>query len=63
MKAADLRQLTEEELAARIRQFRDEVFTLRNKHATGQIEDTASMQATRRNLARALSVSAEKGKS
>ncbi len=63
MKAADLRQLTEEELAARIRQFRDEVFTLRNKHATGQIEDTAGMQTMRRNLARALGVSAEKGKS
>ena len=61
MKAADLRQLTEDELEARVRELRDGLFNLRIKHATGQLEDTASIRAARRTLARALSVTSQRG--
>ncbi len=61
MKAAELRQLTEEELEARVRELRDGLFNLRIKHATGQLEDTASIRAARRDLARALSVTSQRG--
>ena len=63
MKAADLRQLTAEELSARIRQLRESVFGLKIKHATGQLENTASLKTTRRDLSRALTVERERARS
>jgi large subunit ribosomal protein L29 len=62
MKPADLRQLTVEELAARIRQLRDQLFSLRIKYSTGQLSNTASLRTTRRDLARALTVQSERGR-
>ena len=56
MKAGDLRRLTPEELEARVRELRDQAFSLRTKHATGQLQKTASLRVTRRDLARALTV-------
>ena len=61
MKATEIRQLTDDELQARVRDLRDGLFNLRIKHATGQLENTASVRAARRDLARALSVAAERG--
>jgi len=60
MKAAEMRQLTDDELQARLRELRDGLFNLRIKHATGQLEDTANIRAARRDLARALSVASER---
>jgi large subunit ribosomal protein L29 len=60
MKPGDLRRLTAEELEARIRQLQDQAFSLRTKHATGQLEKTASLRTTRRDLARALTVRNER---
>ncbi len=60
MKADDLRQLTFDELNARIRQLREELFGSGIKHATGQLENTAGLGFTRRDLARALTVQREK---
>jgi large subunit ribosomal protein L29 len=62
MKAADVRKLTDEELEARVHEARDHLFNLKIKHATGQLENSASVRAARRDLARALSVSAERGR-
>ena len=61
MKAAEMRQLTDDELQARVRELRDGLFNLRIKHTTGQLEDTASIRAARRDLARALSVASQRG--
>ncbi len=64
MKAVDLRKLSDTELAARVSEARDQVFKLRIKHSTQQLEKTAGLRQARRDLARALTVSAErKGKS
>jgi large subunit ribosomal protein L29 len=59
MKPQDLRKLQADELDARIRELRDSLFNLRVKHATGQIENTASLRSTRRDLARAVTVRLE----
>jgi large subunit ribosomal protein L29 len=59
MKPQDLRKLQADELDARIRELRDSLFNLRVKHATGQIENTASLRSTRRDLARAMTVRLE----
>ncbi len=60
MKSQDLRQLTVDELNARIRQLREELFGTGIKQATGQLENTAGLRMTRRDLARALTVQREK---
>jgi large subunit ribosomal protein L29 len=60
MKPGDLRQLTQEELEARIRQLQDQAFSLRTRHATGQLENSAGLKTTRRDLARAITVRHER---
>ena len=63
MKAADLRKLTDAELADRVRDARDQLFKLRIKHATQQLENTAGLRRAKKDLARALTLAAErKGK-
>ena len=64
MNAPELRKLTPEELSARIDLLRSEVFDLRIKHSTQQLENgnTASLKAARRNLARALTVQSERSR-
>ncbi len=60
MKPEKLRGLTPEELEARVRDLRDQVFNLRIKHSTGQLENATQLRVTRRDLARALSVQNER---
>lgn len=63
MKAADLRKLSETELADRVNETRDQLFKLRIKHATQQLENTAELRRAKRDLARVLTLEAErKGK-
>ena len=63
MKAADLRKLSDTELAERVNEASDQLFKLRIKHATQQLENSASLRAARRNLARALTVACERRES
>ncbi len=62
MKPEKLRQLTPEELEARVRDLRNQVFNLSIKHSTGQLENAAGIRVTRRDLARALSVQNERSR-
>ena len=63
MKAVDLRKLSDTEIADRVSESRDQLFKLRIKHATQQLENTAGLRRARRDLARALTLEAErKGK-
>jgi large subunit ribosomal protein L29 len=63
MKVADVRKLDDAELEARVQEARDHLFNLKIKHATGQLENSASVSTARRDLARALSVRTERGRS
>jgi large subunit ribosomal protein L29 len=54
--SASLRSLTAEELDARVRELQGNLFNHRIKHRTGQLANTASLRALRRDLARALTV-------
>jgi large subunit ribosomal protein L29 len=60
MKASDLRTLTPEELTAKVRDLRQAHFNRRLKKQTGQLENTATLRTSRREVARALTVSREK---
>lgn len=60
MKASELRDLDEPELAKRVAELRKELFGLRFSNATGELDDTAAIGRTRRDLARALTVARER---
>ena len=60
MKPADLRKLSDAELADRVREMRDQLFDLRIKQATQQLEKSATVRQARRDLARALTVQNER---
>jgi large subunit ribosomal protein L29 len=60
MKPADLRKLSDAELDDRVREMRNQLFDLRIKHATQQLEKSAGLRQARRDLARALTVQAER---
>ena len=61
MTARELRDLTDEELAEHVRTQRREVFGLRFQLATGELENTAGVGSSKRDLARALTVARERG--
>jgi large subunit ribosomal protein L29 len=61
MKAKEIRDMPNEELAERLVTLRKELFGKRFANATGELEDTASVARTRRDLARALTVARERG--
>ena len=60
MKPADLRKLSDAELDDRVREMRNQLFDLRIKHATQQLEKSAGLRQARRDLARALTIQAER---
>jgi large subunit ribosomal protein L29 len=60
MRAADLRDLTDTELAEHIATARRELFGLRFQHATGELDNTAGLRRAKREVARALTVAHER---
>ena len=60
MKPAELRNLAQEELAAKSLELRREFFNARVKKETGQLENTAKLKLLRRDIARVETVLREK---
>jgi large subunit ribosomal protein L29 len=60
MKAKELRELSAEELRTKSAELRSELFNLRVKHATGQLENTARIGTLRREVARVETVLGQK---
>ena len=52
MKAADLRDLTTEELMVKMKEINDELFNLNFKHRRQQLDNTARLRFARKDLAR-----------
>ena len=61
MKAADAHALTDQDLVEALRDARHEAFNLRFRHATGELENTAALGASKRDLARLLTVAKQRG--
>jgi len=61
MKARDLRDISDDKLREHIVTSRRDVFGLRLQHATGELENTAGLRASKRELARALTVARQRG--
>ena len=61
MKSIDLKEMTEEDLRVHIVTARRELFGLRFQHATGELDNTANLGRAKKEIARALTVAAERG--
>ena len=61
MKSTELRDLNDKGLVDHISTQRRELFGLRLQHATGELENTAGLGTTKRDLARALTVAHQRG--
>ena len=59
-KAAELRELPEDELVARIEAAKEELFNLRFQLATGQLDNTARLKEVRHDVARIATVLRER---
>ena len=60
MKANELRDMDDKQLAQHVVELRKEVFGLRFSNTTGELNDTAAVGRAKRNLARALTVARER---
>jgi large subunit ribosomal protein L29 len=60
LKPGDLRDLSVDDLQARARELDESLFKMRLQKATAQLESTATLQTTRRDLARVKTVLREK---
>lgn len=56
-----MRDLEDKDLVKHIQTQRKELFGLRFQHATGELENTAGLKSTKRDIARALTVARERG--
>ena len=61
MKSKAVRNLDDEQLVEKVREFREELFNLRFRNATGELENTARLGEARRSLARTMTVANERG--
>ena len=60
MKAADLRELTQEELLAKRKEVFEELFNLNFRHHAQQLDNTARLGQAKKDLARIKTVLREK---
>jgi large subunit ribosomal protein L29 len=56
MKVADLRDLTREELQAKLKEVSEELFNLNFQHSRQQLDNTARLPQARKDLARVKTV-------
>ncbi len=60
MKAADLRELTAEELQVKLKEMEEEIFNLKFQVASQQLDNTARLKDSRRDIARLKTIMREK---
>jgi large subunit ribosomal protein L29 len=61
VKATEVHALDDHEVVEKLKDAREEEFSLRFRHATGELENTARIAAARRDVARLLTVARERG--
>ena len=59
-KPADLRGVEDDELAAKLREAKEELFNLRFQAATGQLESHGRLRAVRKDIARIYTIMRER---
>ena len=61
MKAAEIREMSDDELREQVKTARRELFGLRFQHATGELDNTAALKKAKQDVARVLTVAHERG--
>ena len=61
MRASDVHALSDPDLVEALRNAHQEAFNLRFRHATGELENTAGVGASKRDVARLLTVAHQRG--
>jgi large subunit ribosomal protein L29 len=61
LKTKEVRNLNDEQLIDKLREFRQELFNLRFQNSTGELENTARLGEAKRSLARTLTIAHERG--
>ncbi|MCE5243735.1 MAG: 50S ribosomal protein L29 [Syntrophobacteraceae bacterium] len=62
MKASSFRDMTKDELLLKLGELREAQFNLKFQHVTGQLENTAQLRKTRKDIARLLTILREMDK-
>ncbi|GAB0058010.1 50S ribosomal protein L29 [Candidatus Magnetaquicoccaceae bacterium FCR-1] len=62
MKAAEVRSLTEEQIADKLRELHQEAFNLRFQLATAQLENTARIRKVRKEISRIMTIQGERAR-
>ena len=52
MKAKEVREMTNEELVSKLDSLKEELFNLRFRHATGQLENPCVLSTVKKDIAR-----------
>lgn len=60
MKTKEIRELTVEELNAKLKELKEELFNLRFRHAIGQLENSALLKNCRKDIAKVKTILREK---
>ena len=60
MRARELRDLSDEELVRRLAESRENLFNLRFQMATGALDNSARLSLAKRDIARILTIQAER---
>ena len=60
MKSTELREMTGDELLQKLTELREAMFNLKFQHVTGQLENTAQITKNRKDIARIMTILAEK---
>ncbi len=60
MKAAELRELTPDELVQRELELKRKLFNLRFQRASGELDNSAELKKTRKDIARVMTLLAER---
>ncbi|MBQ9403428.1 MAG: 50S ribosomal protein L29 [Synergistaceae bacterium] len=60
VKPDKLREMTREELAGKVKEYKTELFNLRFQNAVGHLKNTSRIREVRKTIARLLTIASEK---
>ena len=60
MKTKEIREFTVEELNTKLKELKEELFNLRFRHAIGQLENPASLNVCKKDIAKVKTILREK---
>ncbi len=61
MKSSEIREMSLDEMKAKAKELVKELFSIRMRHATAQLEDPLKIRHLRKDIARVKTIIAEKG--